>query len=308
VIEKILDGDRPVYGVNTGLGRLSDIRIPREQANELQRRLILSHAAGVGAPMPIDIVRLMMVLKIKALGQGYSGCRWEVIELLTGMLNSGLIPVVPAKGSVGASGDLAPLAHMALAMIGEGKTWRHTAPGWQMVPARAALSEAGLKPITLAAKEGLAIINGTQAMTAYVVWTSLKSRYLLKTADIIGAISLEALLGTLTAYDPRIHAVRPHPGQRAVASNIRRILSGSPIVASHRDADHKVQDAYSLRCISQVHGAVRDAMTHVNGIVEREINAGTDNPLVFSETDDVLSGGNFHGAPVAIAATISRSL
>ena len=302
VIDSILDGDRPVYGVNTGLGKLADIRIPRDHANELQRRLILSHAAGIGTPMPIDIVRLMIILKLKALGQGYSGCRWELLELLTNMLNSGVIPVVPIKGSVGASGDMAPLAHMALTMIGEGKTWRQTAHGWQMVSAQTALAEAGLEPIMLEAKEGLAIINGTQAMTAYLVWTLLKARYLLKTADIVGAISLEALLGTLTAYDQRIHALRPHPGQRAVASNIRRILSESPMVASHRDTDHKVQDAYSLRCIPQVHGAVRDALTYINGVVEREINAVTDNPLVFSATGDVLSGGNFHGAPIAMAA------
>jgi histidine ammonia-lyase len=187
-------------------------------------------------------------------------------------------------------------------MIGEGKAWQQTVDGWHMVPAQTALSEAGLEAITLEAKEGLSMINGTQAMTAYAVSALIKTHHLLKTADIVSAISLEALLGTLTAYDARIHAVRLHPGQRAVASNIRRLLDKSPIVASHRDSDHKVQDAYSLRCIPQVHGAVRDAVTYVTGVVEREINAVTDNPLVFSETTEVLSGGNFHGAPIAMAA------
>ncbi|MDH3600070.1 MAG: histidine ammonia-lyase [Candidatus Tectomicrobia bacterium] len=301
-IEHILAGCQPVYGVNTGFGKFSDVHIPADQLDELQRRLILSHAAGVGAPMPIDVVRLMMLLKIKALGQGYSGCRWELVELLTNMLNSGVVPVVPCKGSVGASGDLAPLAHMALAMIGEGSVWHNTIEGWQMAPARQALEASGLMPIQFEAKEGLAVVNGTQAMTAYAAWSLLQARNLLKTADIAGAISVEALLGTLTPFDARIHAVRPHPGQGAVASNIRRLLDDSAIVASHRDSDHKVQDAYSLRCMAQIHGAVRDAIAHVIAVVEREVNAVTDNPLVFAEDDAVLSGGNFHGEPVAMAA------
>ena len=302
VVERILDDTAPVYGVNTGLGKFADVRIPRDQVNELQRRLLLSHAAGIGTPMPIDVVRLMMLLKIKALGQGYSGCRWEVIELLTGMLNSGVVPVVPLKGSVGASGDMAPLAHMGLAMMGEGTVWHQTVDGWQMVPTATAFAEVSLEPIDFEAKEGLSVVNGTQAMTAYAAWALLQARHLLKTADIIGAISLEAMLGTLTSFDARIHAVRPHPGQLAVASNIRRLLSESPIVASHRDSDHKVQDAYSLRCMPQVHGATRDAVAHVASVVEREINAVTDNPLVLPESDAVLSGGNFHGEPVAIAS------
>ncbi len=302
VIERILDGGQPVYGVNTGFGKFADVRIPREQVDELQHRLILSHAAGVGAPMPIDIVRLMMLLKIKTLGQGHSGCRWAVAELLTSMLNSDVIPVVPVKGSVGASGDLAPLAHLALVMIGEGNAWQKTANGWRMAPAQTALTEAGIEPIRFAAKEGLALINGTQAMTAYAAWGLLQARNVLKTADIVGAITLEGLLGTLTAFDVRIQGLRGHPSQGAVASNIRRMLTESAIVASHRDSDHRVQDAYSLRCIPQVHGAVRDAVAHVITVVEREINAVTDNPLVFPADDAVLSGGNFHGAPVAMAA------
>lgn len=275
VIERALEADEPVYGVNTGFGKHEQIRIPQEQVNDLQRRLILSHAAGVGPPMPIDIVRLMMLLKIKTLGQGYSGCRWELVEQLTSMLNSGVVPFVPAKGSVGASGDLAPLAHIALVMMGEGMAWQQTPNGWQRVAAEKALADANIQPLKFEAKEGLAMINGTQAMTAYLVWALLQARNLVKTADVIGAISLEAALGTLTAFDSRIQAVRPHPGQSSVASNIRRLLAESDIVASHRDSDHRVQDAYSLRCIPQVHGAVRDALLHVTAVVEREINAGS---------------------------------
>lgn len=302
VVENALAADQPVYGVNTGFGKHEAVRIAPDQVHDLQRRLVLSHAAGVGAPVPIDIVRLMMLLKIKTLGRGYSGCRWELVEQLTSMLNSGVVPFVPAKGSVGASGDLALLAHIALVMMGQGMAWQQTPNGWQGVAAEKALADANIQPIQFEAKEGLAMINGTQAMTAYLVWALLQARNLMKSADIIGAMSLEALLGTLTPFDGRIQAVRPHPGQSAVASNIRRILVGSEIVASHYDSDHKVQDAYSLRCIPQVHGAVRDAVAHVTGVVEREINSVTDNPLVFTAEDELLSGGNFHGEPVAMSA------
>lgn len=302
VVEQALAADRPVYGVNTGFGKHEAVKIAPDQVQDLQRRLILSYAAGVGTPIPIDIVRLMMLLKIKTLSQGYSGCRWELVEQLTSMLNSGVVPFVPAKGSVGASGDLAPLAHIALVMMGQGMAWQQTPNGWQGGAAEKALSDAGIQPIQFEAKEGLAMINGTQAMTAYLVWALLQARNLMKSADIIGAIAVETLLGTLTAFDSRIQAVRPHPGQGAVASNIRRILAGSEIVASHHDSDHKVQDAYCLRCIPQVHGAVRDAVAHVTGVVEREINAVTDNPLVFASDEELLSGGNFHGEPVAMGA------
>ena len=301
MIEQILADEQPIYGVNTGFGKFSDVHIPRDQLQELQRRLILSHAAGVGAPMPVDIVRLMILLKIKALGQGYSGCRWEMVELLTGMLNGNVIPFVPSKGSVGASGDLAPLAHIALVMMGEGQAWHKTDAGWQLVPAAQALEAAGLNPFQFEAKEGLAVLNGTQAMTAYAAWALLQARTLLKMADIIGAMSAEALLGSVTPFDPRLHAVRVHPGQAEVASNLRRILADSAIVESHRESNHKVQDAYSLRCMPQIHGAVRDAIAHVITVVEREINAVTDNPLVFADDHAVLSGGNFHGEPVAMA-------
>lgn len=302
VIEDIIISDRLVYGVNTGFGKLADIPVASHQVSELQRRLVLSHAAGVGPPMPLDVVRGMMALKIHALAQGFSGCRWEVIELLTTMLNRSVIPVIPVKGSVGASGDLAPLAHMALAMLGEGTTWHRSRSGWKTLPAREALDRAGLQPLCLEAKEGLAILNGTQAMTAYLAWALMRARTLLTTADILSAISLEALLGTLTAFDARIQHLRRHPGQHTVAANIRRLLAASPIVASHRHSNHKIQDAYSLRCIPQVHGAVRDAIAHVTDTAEREMNAVTDNPLVFPDEHEVLSGGNFHGEPIAMAA------
>lgn len=302
VIENILRDKRLVYGVNTGFGKFAEVPIPPDKVADLQYRLILSHAAGVGPPMPIDVVRLMMVLKIKALSQGYSGCRPEVVALLTDMLNHQVIPVIPVQGSVGASGDLAPLAHLALVMLGEGQAWTQRQGQWATEPGNVALEMVGLSPIGFEAKEGLAMLNGTQAMTAYAVWSLLHTRRLLKVADLCGAISLEALLGTLVPFDARIHKLRSHPGQEHVAANVRRILAHSPMVASHRLSDHKVQDAYSLRCMPQVHGAVRDAVTHVEAVVEREINAVTDNPLVFPAENEVLSGGNFHGEPVAMAA------
>jgi histidine ammonia-lyase len=302
VIETILQDGRAVYGVNTGFGKFADVRIPTDQMAELQHRLILSHAAGVGPPIPLDIVRLMLLLKLNALCQGYSGIRLAVVQLLLDMLNRQVLPVIPSKGSVGASGDLAPLAHLALVMIGAGQAWVRGGKGWEILPGNVALDGAGLVPLRLAAKEGLAILNGTQAMTAYAAWSLLQARNLLETADIIGAISLEGLLGTLTAFDARIHSLRHHPGQQQVATNVRRLLADSPIVASHRTSDHKIQDAYSLRCMPQVHGAIRDAVAHVTAVVEREINAVTDNPLVFADEHEVLSGGNFHGEPVAMAA------
>lgn len=298
VINDIVQSGKAVYGVNTGFGKFADVRIRQEETGELQRRLVLSHAAGVGEPMPREIVRLMMLLKIKNLSHGFSGARLQVVQLLVDLLNHDIIPLVPEKGSVGASGDLAPLAHMALVLIGEGRVWN----GDEQMDSATALEKAGLKPLRLQAKEGLALLNGTQAIQAWGLYSLLLAENLIKAADIIGAISLEALLGTLTAFDPRIQEIRRHPGQIAVAENIRRILADSQIVESHKFSDHKVQDAYSLRCIPQVHGAIRDGLDHVKEVFAREMNGVTDNPLVFPENGDVLSGGNFHGQPVAMAA------
>ncbi len=307
VIDGILAAKKPIYGVNTGFGNFSEVRIPLETVNELQRRLVLSHAAGVGPPMPHDIVRLIMLLKIKSLALGNSGCRWEILRLLADMLNHQILPFIPQKGSVGASGDLAPLAHLALVLIGQGSAFVPVSENkgereWQRLTGKQALKKYNLKPLTLKAKEGLAILNGTQAITAYGIWTLLKAKQLIKTADIIGAMTLESLLGTLTPFDERIQQIRNHPGQSIVAHNFRRLLNNSPIVASHKDSDHKVQDAYSLRCIPQVHGAVRDGLGFITTVFLREANGVTDNPLVFTDTGEVLSGGNFHGAPVAGSA------
>jgi len=298
IIQDIVESGKAVYGVNTGFGKFADVQIKRKQTAELQRRLVLSHAAGVGEPMPTYIVRLMMLLKVKNLSLGYSGARLELVQQMLDMLNNGVRPVVPEKGSVGASGDLAPLAHIAAVMIGEGEAFYNG----ERMPGKQALKQAGLKPLVLAAKEGLAVLNGTQAIQAFGLWTLIQASNLVKTADITGAITLEALLGTLTAFDQRIHEIRRHPGQKKSAENVRNILNDSPIVESHRFSDHKVQDAYSLRCIPQVHGAVRDGLDFVQSVFEREINGVTDNPLVFPDNGDVLSGGNFHGQPVAMAA------
>ncbi len=302
VIRDIIDTGKTVYGVTTGFGKFADVRIPREQTRELQKRLVLSHAAGVGEPLEPDIVRLMMLLKIKNLSQGYSGVRPQPVRLLVDMLNRDILPVIPGKGSVGASGDLAPLAHMALALIGEGEVHVLGKGEVRKVPAARALEQAGLTPLQLEEKEGLALLNGTQFIQANGIMALLRGENLLKSADVIGAVSLEGLLGTLTAFDARIQDIRGHRGQQKVAGNIRTILKNSPIVASHKDSDHRVQDAYCLRCIPQVHGAIRDGFDHVKEVFEREMNGVTDNPLVFPGNGDVLSGGNFHGEPVALAA------
>ncbi len=298
IVKDIVKNDRVVYGVTTGFGKFADMKIEPEQTRELQRRLVLSHAAGVGEPMPQEVVRLMLLLKVRNLSQGFSGVRPVVVRQLLDMLNAGIIPVVPEKGSVGASGDLAPLAHMALVVIGEGEAFYQN----RRMPGREALQHAGLQPIHLEAKEGLALLNGTQAIQAWGALALIRARRLVKTADIIGAMSLEGLLGTLTAFDERIQKVRRHPGQLKVANNFRRLLKDSPIVESHRHSSHRVQDAYSLRCIPQVHGAIRDALDHVISVFEREMNGVTDNPLIFPDNGDVLSGGNFHGEPLALAA------
>ena len=309
VVEEILKSDRPIYGVNTGFGKFSEIRIGNEKVEELQKRLVYSHAAGTGQPIERDIVRLILLLKIKSLSVGHSGCRVEIVNQLIKLLNNNVLPVIPQKGSVGASGDLAPLAHLSLVLMGKGSAFipEKKSKGlieWIEVGGKEALTKYKMKPITLKAKEGLAILNGTQVSTAYGIWAYLRAINLIKAADIIGAITLEALLGTMTPFDPRIHRLRDHPGQKSVAANIRKILADSPLVASHKLDDDRVQDAYSLRCIPQVHGAVRDALRYVGEVLLKELNSVTDNPLIFPEKRDVISGGNFHAAPVGYACDL----
>jgi histidine ammonia-lyase len=299
VVEDAVRAGEVVYGVNTGFGNFSSVVIPRERLGELQLNLVRSHSVGVGPALPEAETRAMMALRANVLAKGMRGVRLETLELLVEMLNRGVHPVIPAQGSVGASGDLAPLAHLALALVGEGRV--RDAKGER--DAAAALRDASLAPARLEAKEGLALINGTQLMTAVTGLALAEAQRLLRTADVAGALTLDALKGTDVAFDPRIHAARPHPGQAASARNLRRLLEGSAIRESHRDCG-KVQDAYSLRCMPQVHGAARDALGFVRSTVEIEMNAATDNPMVFAETGELLSGGNFHGEPVAIAADL----
>ena len=295
-VDAALAGERSIYGINTGFGALASKRIAPDQLTQLQRNLLLSHACGTGEPLPNAITQLMMRLKIHALGFGQSGISLPVFEQLLALDAAGIVPYVPSRGSVGASGDLAPLAHMSLPLIGAGQCWNEAGTG--PVPAAEALARAGLNPVELAAKDGLALINGTQMMAACGAFVLHRAIGLVRNADVLGAMSLEALQGSARPFDPRIHAVRRHPGQIAVAANIRRLLTDSEILESHRDCG-KVQDPYSLRCIPQVHGASRDALAHCAAVVERELNAVTDNPLVFDD-GDIVSGGNFHGQPLAL--------
>ena len=304
LIEEILAAGETVYGVNTGFGKLSDVRIPAENLAQLQTNLVRSHAGGVGQPLSEAESRAMLLLRANVLAKGFSGCRPGLVELLVALLNAGVHPVIPDKGSVGASGDLAPLAHLALVAIGEGEAFYK---GARMAGGEA-LRQAGLQPIVLAAKEGLALLNGTQAMTAVGTLAVARARRVAQLADLAGAMSLEALMGTPAAFDPRIHQARPHQGQIQSAEHLVELLADSPIRESHRTADTRVQDAYCLRCMPQVHGAVRDALEHVRGILEIESGSATDNPLVFPDNSSktsihgaVLSGGNFHGAPLAYA-------
>ena len=303
LIEQILAEGQTVYGVNTGFGKLSDVRIPPDKLAELQFNLVRSHAGGVGQPLSEAESRAMLLLRANVLAKGFSGVRPALLELLVDLVNAGVHPVIPEKGSVGASGDLAPLAHLALVVIGEGEAFYHG----ERISGAEALRRAGLKPLQLAAKEGLALLNGTQAMTAVGALAVARARRVTQLADAAGAMSLEALMGTPAAFDPRIQQARPHPGQAAAASHLLQLLAGSEIRESHREHDPRVQDAYCLRCMPQVHGAVRGVLTHVAGILEIEAGSATDNPLVFppSQTEKlphaVLSGGNFHGAPLAYA-------
>jgi histidine ammonia-lyase len=296
VVENIIAEDRTVYGVNTGFGKLSDIRIEQSQLRDLQLNLVRSHACGLGAPLSIVEARAMVLLRANVLALGYSGCRPVLIETLVAMLERGVTPVIPEKGSVGASGDLAPLAHLALTVIGEGEAFYQD----ERMPSAEALRRAQLAPVDLEAKEGLALLNGTQAMAAVGGLALYRAERIARLADVAGAMTLEALKGTPVAFDERIHAARPHAGQVAVAEHLRSLLKESEIRDSHLENDPRVQDAYSLRCMPQVHGAVRDALAHARGIVEIETGSATDNPLVFSASE-VFSGGNFHGAPLALA-------
>jgi histidine ammonia-lyase len=283
------------YGVNTGFGRFVSESIPPDQASELQLRLLRSHACGVGEPYPDEVVRAAMLLRANTLAKGFSGVRVETIELLVGILNAGIVPRVPARGSVGASGDLAPLAHLALPLVGEGEA---TVEG-NLLGGEEALRMAGLTPITLAAKEGLSLINGTQFMTAMAALVLVRAQRLARVADVACAMSVEALQATPMSFHPAIHAARPLPGQERSAAALRALLDGSAIVEAHRWCD-KVQDAYSLRCAPQVHGASRDLLDHVERTIAVELNAATDNPLVLLEEQLIVSNGNFHGQPIAI--------
>src|SRR5882724_5538617 len=297
LIEEIVARDVVTYGVNTGFGKLSDVRIPHAELHQLQLNLIRSHACGIGNPLSEGEVRAMMLLRANVLALGMSGIRCEVVELLCEMLNRGVHPVVPEKGSVGASGDLAPLAHLALSLVGEGEVFFQA----QRMPSAEALRRVELAPLQLEAKEGLALLNGTQAMHAVGGLALLRAKRLAGVADTAGAMSLEALKGTPAAFDLRLQEARPHPGQKAVAKHLLSILEASEIRQSHVEDDLRIQDAYSLRCMPQVHGAVRGALLHCEDVLLIESASATDNPLVFSESGDVISGGNFHCAPLALA-------
>jgi histidine ammonia-lyase len=301
-VERLVDAGKTVYGLTTGFGKLANVRIPDGEVRALQRNLVLSHAVGVGEPFSLEAIRAMMLLRAQSLALGYSGVRRELLELILACLNRRVHPVVPSQGSVGASGDLAPLAHMALTLIGEG----YTEYDGRVVPSREAFAHAGLEPLTLEAKEGLALINGTQAMTAVGALTVYDALRLCTAADIAGAMSLEALKGTLHSFDPWVAKLRPQAGVADSADNLRRLGEGSPIHHSHEHCE-KVQDAYSLRCMPQVHGASRGALRHVAEVVTREINSVTDNPLIVAEGDVVISAGNFHGQPVALAMDYAKA-
>ncbi|MFN3429022.1 MAG: histidine ammonia-lyase [Candidatus Sericytochromatia bacterium] len=295
VVEKMLAEDRVVYGITTGFGFMKDRKISIDEVETLQRNLIMSHAAGVGAPLPTPVARAMMLLRVNALVKGFSGIRPEVVELLVEMLNRGVHPIIPSQGSVGASGDLSPLSHLALVVIGEGKAEYKG----MVLSGRDALEAAGLEPIVLSAKEGLALINGTQAMGALGCLALEQGRMLAKVADIACAASVEALMGSNAPYQSAVHMLRPHTGQMAAARNLTRLTAGSQLMASHRDCG-MVQDAYSLRCAPQVHGATRDTIAYARGIFHIEINAVTDNPLIFADREEAVSAGHFHGQPLAL--------
>lgn len=302
IVDEIVADNKVAYAITTGVGKLSDVRIPGQQIRELQVNLVRSHAFGVGDPLTVSDTRAMMLLRANSLAKGHSGVRAVVIDTICEMLNRGVTPWIPSQGSVGASGDLAPLAHLALALIGEGEC--HSDNGSRM-PAAEALKRAQIKPLVLEAKESISLINGTQAMLGVGTLGLLEGETLVDSADVLGGLCCDALKGTDTAFDERIHKARPHSGQVKTAANLRRMLEGSQIRESHRECG-RVQDAYSLRCIPQVHGAVRDTLAHCRAVFETEVNSAVDNPLVFitdskNAQGDVISGGNFHGEPLAFA-------
>lgn len=296
MVDEMVKKNQIVYGITTGFGKFSDVMVTGEEVSQLQENLIMSHACGMGEPYPVEVVRAMMALRINALVTGYSGIREETLLLLMEMCNRGVHPVIPQQGSLGASGDLAPLAHMVLVMLGKGEA----EVNGQRLSGKEALRAAGLSPIRLHAKEGIALINGTQAMTALLCLSLHEARIVMESAEVIAAMTVEALHGIPKAYDPQLHAVRPHPGQQESARRLLLHLHGSE--RTTEPGELRVQDAYSLRCIPQVHGATRDTLEYVWKTVERECNSVTDNPILFPDTGDVISGGNFHGQPMALAA------
>ena len=301
VVERILADDRVVYGVTTGFGQLATTRIPVEQVRQLQLNLVRSHAVGVGEPLPRDVVRAAMLLRTSTIAKGHSGVRTEVLETLCELLNRDLVPWVPSRGSLGASGDLAPSAHLVLAMLGEGE---FLSPAGERLAAGPVLQQAGVAPITLEAKEGLSLLNGTQFMAAIACLAVTDGEALLDSSDVIGAMSLEGLRGSVGPFEERIQRLRPIPGQLLTAAHVRAVCAGSEIILSHLNCD-KVQDAYSIRCIPQVHGACRDALRWLREVAEVEIESVTDNPLIFPDSGEVISAGNFHGEPLALALDLA---
>jgi histidine ammonia-lyase len=299
LVDRVAAGEAPAYGINTGFGTLAEVRIDRNDLKALQRNLLVSHAAGVGQPLPLAEARALLLLRCNVLAKGFSGIRPRTLQLALDMLNRDVVPVVPDRGSVGASGDLAPLAHLALVLIGEGEAFY----GGERMPGGEALKRAGLAPVVLEAKEGLALVNGTQAMCAVGTLALLRAEALAEAADLAGAMTVEGLLGSHRPFLAAIQAARPHPGQIAVAEHLRRLLKGSEIVESHANCS-KVQDPYSLRCMPQVHGAARDALGYVRRVLSVEVNSATDNPLVFPGEELIVSGGNFHGQPVSLALDV----
>ncbi|WZL73802.1 histidine ammonia-lyase [Clostridiaceae bacterium 35-E11] len=294
VVDEFVDQEKVVYGITTGFGKFSDVVISKDEAKDLQRNLIISHACGVGNHLSEDIARAIMLLRANALAKGFSGIRLETLETLIEMINKEVHPAIPEKGSLGASGDLAPLAHMVLVLIGEGEAYYKGT----LMPGREAMEKAGIKPVALTSKEGLALINGTQVLTAVGALTAYDAMNLAKLADISASLTVEALNGITDAYDPRVHEVRPHKGQINTAKNFLSILEGSE--RTTRQGEIRVQDAYTLRCLPQIHGASKDAIQYVLDKVAIEINAATDNPLIFGEDKHAISGGNFHGQPMAL--------